>query len=115
MKASKSCLAAVLLVLSLGFWSGCSPLQKAVYVNAVTEHNTMCRDTCGFLVDEFEKRIEAGVLTDDQVDKMEVIIARLKQIQKTAKSIKDYVYTNYMDEEILAELLRMRASGSVSP
>lgn len=95
---------------------GCESKKGMVeFVDVVHDHRVLTNDTAGALIlsihDELECKRILGTISVGEEEALLDLIERLEYMCRQGDVIEDYVSANYVDDELLARLLRNKWKG----
>lgn len=87
------------------FIIGCCPLKNADFLNLTEQNRIVSNETCDSIITSIDDSLKQDNLSQDARQGYLDLRERLVWMQKSSKTIDDYVKLNTMDAKLLAELL----------
>lgn len=91
---------------------GCSQRIHPAFYDVVQDHRQLLQETNDAVIGSIQAELESARdrLSDEQIKSIENLIERLEFLKAQGVVIEQYVEDEYVDEDLIAELLRYRWS-----
>ena len=92
------------------FVCGCTPAPSLEFFSVVREHKTITNETCASLIEAIDEEIVQetinGTLTEQKKAALVNLRDRLIYMSESSTAIHQYIYSNFLDQESLIDLIK---------
>lgn len=100
---------AIILIASIGLLlTACTKPGQLEFVLVVSDHDKITQETTTAIMQSVDAEMAKPTVTEAQKQILAKLKVRLKYLADSAEVMKEYVYSAFVDEEMMAKLIRAR-------